>query len=212
MNTDKKWWKTVLKTLAWFVGIWAALLVILQLTLSEKVLTKLVDKYAAEYVDGDISFGSASVSMFKRFPRVFLTLEDFAITYPADRFDTQEKAGVQGHLMFHGCGETADTLASFDRFSASINVVSLIGGTIRIPHLRLVQPRIFAHSYADGSMNWDMFRFGSEEEEEDTTTATEMGTSSYLRQLRLEKDSEERAHGKALARPPLSRNGHVTCF
>lgn len=172
MNTDRKWWKTVLKTLAWFVGIWAALLVILQLTLSEKVLTKLVDKYAAEYVDGDISFGSASVSMFKRFPRVFLTLEDFAITYPADRFDTQEKAGVQGHLMFHGCGETADTLASFDRFSASINVVSLIGGTIRIPHLRLVQPRIFAHSYADGSMNWDMFRFGSEEEEEDTTSAS----------------------------------------
>ena len=48
MNTDRKWWKTVLKTLAWFVGIWAALLVILQLTLSEKVLTKLFDKYAAE--------------------------------------------------------------------------------------------------------------------------------------------------------------------
>ena len=94
MNTQKKWWKTVLKVVLWFVGIWAVLLVTLQLTLSEKVLTKLVNRYAAEYIDGDLSFGSASVSMFKRFPRVFLTLEDFAVTYPADRFDTHEKAGA----------------------------------------------------------------------------------------------------------------------
>lgn len=166
MNTQKKWWKTVLKVVLWFVGIWAVLLVTLQLTLSEKVLTKLVNRYAAEYIDGDLSFGSASVSMFKRFPRVFLTLEDFAVTYPADRFDTHEKAGAQGHLMYMGCGETADTLASFDSFSASINVVSLIGGTIRIPHLSLVQPRIFAHTYANGDANWNIFKVSPEEEEE----------------------------------------------
>ncbi len=170
MNKDRKWWKTVLKVILWFIGIWAALLVILQLTLTEKTLEKLVDRYAAEYIDGDISFGKASVSMFKRFPRIFLSLDDFAVTYPADRFDAQEKMGVQGHLMHHGCGETADTLASFDRFSASINVVSLIGGTIRIPHLRLVQPRIFAHSYADGKANWNMFHFESGEEEADSTS------------------------------------------
>ena len=152
-----------LKILLWFVGIWAVLLVVMQLVLSEKVLTKLVNRYATEYIDGDISFGSASVSMFKRFPRIFLTLNDFAVTYPADRFDRIEKLGAQGHLVHSGCGETADTLASFDRFSASINVVSLIGGTVRIPHLRLVKPRIFAHTYADGKANWDIFRSGPEE-------------------------------------------------
>ncbi len=172
MNKDRKWWKIVIKVILWFIGLWAALLVILQLTLTEKTLTRLVDRYAAEYIDGDISFGKVSASMFKRFPRIFLTLEDFAVTYPADRFDAHEKMGVQGHLMYSGCGETADTLASFDRFSASINVVSLIGGTVRIPHLRLVQPRIFAHSYADGNANWDMFRFGSDEEEEVDSTST----------------------------------------
>ena len=170
MNKDRKWWKIVLKVILWFIGIWAALLVILQLTLTEKTLEKLVDRYAAEYIDGDISFGKASVSMFKRFPRIFLSLDDFAVTYPAGRFNAQEKMGVQGHLMHHGCGETADTLASFDRFSASINVVSLIGGTIRIPHLSLVQPRIFAHSYADGKANWNMFHFESGEEEADSTS------------------------------------------
>ena len=172
MNSRKKWWKTILKILLWFIGIWGALLVIMQLVLSEKVLTRLVNRYATEYIDGDVSFGSASVSMFKRFPRIFLTLDDFAVTYPADRYDELEKMGAQGHLMYGGCGETADTLASFDRFSASINVVSLIGGTVRIPHLRLVQPRIFAHAYADGSANWNIFRSGSgetDEEEEDAS-------------------------------------------
>ena len=161
MNNNRKWWKTVLKGVLGFIGVWAILLTVLQFTLSEKVLTKMVNRYAAEYIDGDLSFGKASVSMFKRFPRIFLTLEDFSVTYPADRFDTHEKMGVQGHLMYRGCGETADTLASFKRFSASINVVSLIGGKIRIPHLRLVKPRIFAHSYADGTANWNMFRFDS---------------------------------------------------
>ena len=175
----------MLKVVLWFIGIWAALLVILQLTLSEKVLTKVVNRYAAEYIDGDISFGSASVSMFKRFPRIFLTLEDFAVTYPADRFDVQEKMGAQGHLMYSGCGETADTLASFQRFSASINVMSLAGGTVRIPHLRLVQPRIFAHTYANGDVNWNIFKTESEDEAEDTSSFVmpdiELGRISFSR-------------------------------
>ena len=172
MENTRKWWKVILKVALWIIGIWAVLLVTLQAVLSEKVLTKLVNKYAAEYIDGDISFGSASVSMFKRFPRIFLSLDDFSITYPADRFDAQEKTGAQGHLMRRGCGEVADTLASFNRFSASINVVSLAGGTIRIPHLRLVKPRIFAHAYANGDTNWDIFKIESSEEEVEDTTST----------------------------------------
>ena len=157
----------MLKVVLWFVGIWAVLLIVLQVALSEKVLTKLVNRYAAEYIDGDLSFGSASVSMFRRFPNVALTLEDFSVTYPADRFDEIEKLGAQGHLMREGQGAAADTLASFDRFSASVNVPSLLAGTVRIPHLRLVRPRIFIHSYANGDSNMDIFRFGSDEEDED---------------------------------------------
>mgnify|MGYP003291523535 CR=1 FL=1 len=160
MGHDRKWWKTLLKVILWFVGIWAVLLLTIRVALSEKVLTKIVNKYAAEYIEGEVSFGSASVSVFKYFPRIFLTLEDFHITYPADRFDAAEKLGAQGHLMHRGCSEIADTLASFDRFSASLNLASLMGGTIRIPHLRLVHPRIFAHTYANGESNLDSFIMG----------------------------------------------------
>lgn len=152
--------------MAWIAGIWAAVLIIIQVVLSPAVLTKIVNRYAPEFIDGDIEFGKAQVSMFRRFPNISLTLEDFKITYPADRFDLQEKQGAQGHLMHHGCGETADTLASFDRFTASLSLHSLIAGTIRIPYVGLTGPRIFAHRYHDGQVNWDIFKTGSKEEEE----------------------------------------------
>ena len=162
----------MLKSALWFIGIWAALLITLQFTLSEKVLTRIVNKYAAEYIEGEVAFGKASVSMFKQFPRVFITLEDFRITYPSERFEAAEQIGAPGHLMHAGGGEVADTLASFKRFSASIDVVSAMKGTLRIPHLRLVQPRIFAHFYSDGQSNLDILKISSEENstEEDTTS------------------------------------------
>ena len=152
MEKKRVWWKILLKSVLWIVGIWAVVLVLLQATLSEKVLTKIVNKYSAEYIEGEVSFGSASVSVFKHFPRIFLTLEDFHITYPSERFDV------------------ADTLASFKRFSASLDIAALMNGTLRIPHLRLVQPRIFAHQYADGTANWDIIKVSTSEETEDTTS------------------------------------------
>ena len=174
MEKRNIWWKTLLKSVLWFIGIWAVLLVTLQFALSEKVLTKIANKYAAEYIEGEVEFGKASISMFKRFPRVFITLEDFHVTYPSERFEDAERSGAQGHLMQAGGGEIADTLASFDRFSASINVLSAINGTLRIPHMRLVHPRIFAHFYADGQSNLDILKISSEEAE----TEVEQDTTS----------------------------------
>lgn len=165
--------KTLLKLVLWISGIWLALLLILQAVFSSPILTKTVNRYASEYIEGDISFGKASISMFRFFPSITLTLEDFSVTYPAERYDRQEKLGVQGHLMYHGCGETADTLASFNRFTVGINVPALLGGTIRIPYLRMDSPRIFAHSYADGSANWNIFRTTSADAEAESDKVNE---------------------------------------
>lgn len=163
---EKKNRHILMKILLWTVGIWISLIVIAQVILSSPVLTDAVNRFASEHVDGDIAFSKVQVSLFKRFPKVTMTLEDFSITYPAERFDSLERAGVQGHMMYHGCSEAADTLASFKEFSASVRLFPLIAGDIHIPHITLVKPRIFAHSYADGSANWDMFRTGEGHEEE----------------------------------------------
>ena len=169
----KSAWQNVLKVtvivVLWTAGVILGLMIVLEVVLSGTFLTRIVEKVAADFVDGDVSFGKASVSMFRRFPAAVLTLEDFSVTYPAERFDSLESAGVQGHLMYKGTAEVADTLASFSRFAVGVNIPALISGTVHVPYMRLDKPRVFAHSYADGSANWNIFKTGSEEEEADTT-------------------------------------------
>ncbi len=159
----------IVKALLWFCGIWAALLVILQITLSPAILGRIVDRFMSEYVDGSLEFGKIGVNMFRHFPNIGINMEDVSLTYPSDRFDSQEAQGPQGVLLRHGCGETADTLASFRRFSAGINIGPLLAGKISIPNISLEKPRIFAHSYSDGSANWNIFRFAGDN---DTTAAS----------------------------------------
>ncbi|MBQ7812793.1 MAG: hypothetical protein IJ394_09575 [Bacteroidales bacterium] len=169
VKTHKSIFRRLLNLILWTAGIWAAVLVILQFILSSSVLTGIVNRYAAEYVDGEVSFGDVSVNMFRRFPNISLSLDDVSITYPSDRFEALEQAGAQGDLLYHGTGAAADTLMSFERFSVSINLAALAGGSVNIPHMRLTKPRIFAHSYAPANRNWDIFRFATTEEEEDST-------------------------------------------
>lgn len=126
--------KKVLKVITWAACIIAALLTTAELILSSQLTTKIVNRYAKEYIDGTLNFGKVSASILKRFPAATVTFEDFSITSPTD------------------------TLASFKRFSASTNIGQLIFGRINIPSVELVKPRIFAHSYDDGSTNWDIFR------------------------------------------------------
>ena len=161
---SKKWSqaaKVTAKVILWIAAVAMAIMVLLEIVLSGAVLTGIVSRVADEYVDGDIHFGKVRASLFRRFPATTLTLEDFHITYPADRFDKAEKEGVQGHLMYRGCGQDADTLASFRRFSVGVKLLPLLSGTVDVPYMRLDHPRIFAHSYADGSANWNIFKAGS---------------------------------------------------
>lgn len=169
--------RRIIKIAAWVAGIWLTLIIVLQLVLSSSILTGLINKYGDQFIDGDISFGKAEVSLLKRFPKVTMTLEDFSITYPAERYDSLEKVGAQGHMLYHGCSDVADTLASFKEFSASVRVLPLLKGEINIPHVSLIKPRIFAHSYDGQNANWNIFKTGDQEEvevEAEDTTSTAM--------------------------------------
>ena len=53
--------KVVMKSILWIVGIWTALLIVMEVVLTQSVLTGLVNKYAAEYIDGDLRFGKVDV-------------------------------------------------------------------------------------------------------------------------------------------------------
>lgn len=160
---------TLLRILIAITAIWLAVLLAVQVVLSPKTVAKLIDKYAPEYIDGQVHIGKASLSLFRHFPNVGLSLEGFDITYPADRFDSLQAQGAQGHLALKGLGHEADTLASFRRFSASVNIISLIRGKINIPYAELVSPRIFVHRYYDGQSNLDIIRLPQSDSTEESS-------------------------------------------
>ncbi len=159
----------ILKVILWFAGIWAALLVILQVIFSSGALNGLISKLTDQYIDGELQFETVKINMFRHFPHVGIIMKNGSLTYPADRFDELEAKSVQGRMLYHGCGETADTLASFRHFSVGIDMAALLTGKIHITHVMMVKPRIFAHSYDADNANWNIFRLP--ESDTDTTEA-----------------------------------------
>ena len=158
--------KKILKTVVWVLIIWLILLVILQIALSPSVLTGMVEKYAGNYVDADLSFKKIGVSMFRAFPNVSLRMEDCAVTYSHEKFDSL--IGRDMPVQFLGRGKVqesdsvpkmpspADTLAVFDRFDLKINPIGLLFWKLDIPEISVSKPRVFAHTYRDGSSNWNI--------------------------------------------------------
>ncbi len=169
LTAGKTIFRRIAKVLLWVAGIWIVLLLILQTALSPSVLSKIVNRFTAEYIDGDLQFERIRVNMFRHFPYVGIAVENGSLTYPSDRFDSLEFKGPQGRLLYHGCGKTADTLASFRHFSAGVDIAALIAGKVHISHVIMVRPRIFAHSYDEDNANWNIFRFPESGDTDDTS-------------------------------------------
>ena len=91
-----------------------------QIILNTSVLNRIVDRIAEEYIDGSVSFRKAHFNLFRHFPNFTVTIEDFDILYDREKFSGY--GGDEYYLVRMGRGESADTLASFRRFSISLNM------------------------------------------------------------------------------------------
>ena len=163
--------KTVWKVLLWVAGVWAVILIAVQVALSPSVLTRLANRFANEYVDADVSFGEVRLSVFRSFPYLNIGFTDFSLTYPSDRYAAVEDSTY--YMMRQGRGPGADTLASVRRMFASVDVAALAAGTVRVPSLVLDRPRIFAKDYADGRKNWDVFIAGGSKDKDPADSLAE---------------------------------------
>ena len=163
--------KTVWKVLLWVAGVWAVILIAVQVALSPSVLTRLANLFANEYVDADVSFGEVRLSVFRSFPYLNIGFTDFSLTYPSDRYAAVEDTTY--YMMRQGRGPGADTLASVRRMFASVDVAALAAGTVRVPSLVLDRPRIFAKNYADGRKNWDVFIAGGSKDKDPADSLAE---------------------------------------
>ena len=162
-----KWLKGILLA---FLGLWAVVIIALQLLLSSAFLTKVVNRLADRYVDGTVTFSDVKASMFKSFPNLNVSIGDFSLTYPHDRFAAYDSvATVSDSLRNLGRGTEMDTLAHFDRLSVSVNYMDLIRKKLNIRHVVLEHPRVFAHRYDSTATNWKMFKLEPKESDSDST-------------------------------------------
>lgn len=150
--------KRIRKILIIAVSVIAGLFLAVQLVLNSPVTTKLARKYAAEYVDGNVDWSRIHFSMIRNFPKVRVTVDDLSLTYPHDRFASYDPAVPKHPFMECGRGAEEDTLASWKRFTAAVNVWKLIRKDLVLNDASIESLRAFAHSYRPGEANWNMFK------------------------------------------------------
>ncbi len=162
------------------------LLVALQVVLRPSVLTPIVNRVAAQYVEnGELRFSRVHASVLKDFPFLNVSLEDGALVYPHGLFARYDSLLVEHgrfQLLQAGRQEEMDTLASFRRMDASLNLVNYLRKTgYDLRRVELDRPRIFAHYYDSTAANWDILRLG----DPDDTTGKETAPPIRLQKIRL---------------------------
>ena len=168
------------------VGLVVLALVVLQIFLRPRVLTPIVNRVAAQFVDGgELRFSNVRASVLKDFPFLNFTLEDGAIVYPHDRYARYDSLLVEHgrfRMLQAGRQEEMDTLASFRRLDASLNLVNFLQKTsYDIRRAELDRPRIFAHYFDSTAANWDILRLGNP----DDTSGKEPLPPIRLQRIRL---------------------------
>jgi len=151
--------KTITHCTLWTAGIILSLLLIVQILLTPRVLTPFIEKYAAHFVDADVSFDRVSVNVFRNFPNISITIDSCTITYSSDKF--AELTSQENLLLpsLKGCsrdmtGVVPDTLASMAEFRASVNPFALLAHKMRIKQIAITDLKGYAHRYDSSSVNW----------------------------------------------------------
>lgn len=143
----KKPLKITLISLGSLIGlIIIVLAVVSDLVLNPKRSTRLVNKYASNFITCDYNIGKVDISLFKTFPDVGVEIQDLVLV--------NSMSGCQN-----------DTLAAVDECVIALNIKELLSNNnIIINKANLRGGSINVFSDADGTANFDIFAGGEEEE------------------------------------------------
>jgi len=129
-----------MKKILWIVGglllVLLAAAFIIPIAFKDEIKAK-IDEQIAKSVNADVYFDADkfSLSLFRHFPNVSVSLSDF---------------GVVGKAPFKG-----DTLVSVKEFDVVVNLMSVIRGEqIKVNGIYLDSPRVLAKVLKDGTANW----------------------------------------------------------
>jgi uncharacterized protein involved in outer membrane biogenesis len=129
----------------------------------KKQITNLVKKEINKALTAKVDFKDASLSLFRHFPRVAISVSNISIV---------------GNQTF-----TGDTLLSAKSIDVSANLISIIKGeNIKVGGVYIESPRIFAKVNKEGQPNWDIVRSDG-----DTTNLNAADTASSPFSLQLKE-------------------------
>lgn len=154
--------KKIVKIIGFTLLAILILLIIIPIFFKDKVL-KTVTDVAGHYVDADINIGNLDLSLISNFPGATVVLDDVSVV---------------GRNEFKG-----DTLAAFDNFELTMNVMSLFGGKIKVKSVELNNPKVNIIVTKQGKPNYDI----SMPDDEATEEVTEEDTVASKFALALKK-------------------------
>ena len=135
-----------------------------QVALNTKTLDRIVQRFAAEYIDGGIRYDRLKLSLVKDFPNGRLRMENFSLVYPHERFDAYPVKNEEGR------GVEVDTLAAFELLDAGVDYrLFLKEKKIHLRESHLHGLRAFVHVYDTSATNLQVLKFIGKKEETDST-------------------------------------------
>lgn len=117
-------------------------------------------------IDGNIDYAKIDMSLARSFPVFKVTLDTVSLTYDHEKFAAYDGLGEPHALLGRGRGAESDTLASFDRLTAAVNVWKLLSGKVRVKEVSLDGLNAYLHVY-DTISNLSIFKPSGKEK--DTT-------------------------------------------
>ncbi|RPD42380.1 AsmA-like C-terminal region-containing protein [Chitinophaga barathri] len=160
--------KKVLKGIGIGLLVLIALLIAIPYFFKGQIMAKIKTELNKS-LNAKVEFKDVDISLFRRFPRLAVALEELSIT-GVDHF-------------------SGDTLLGVKRLDIAMNLMSVIkGDRIDVYNVVLQQPRIHALVDEEGRANWDITK-----PDTDTTTAAPGDTSSGEFSMSLQQYSIENA-------------------
>lgn len=154
-------WVKILLALGWTaVGIVVLVLALITVAvtyLQPERLTPIVEKYANEYLNADVSIGRTEISFWHTFPKFELDVRQLSVRSKA--LDSIP-AGLREKLP-----AGADSLLYIEHFNGAINIPELFAARIALYDINFEKPRINIVQATPELSNLDIFPKSDEEEE-----------------------------------------------
>lgn len=150
-----------------FFTIIALLIIIILIPIFFKgPIEKKVKEEINKSLNAKVDFSDFTLSLIRGFPNFYVALEDMSVV---------------------GIGEfEKDTLMSFKKFSAKIDLISAIKmENIKIKSIFLDKPSVYAHVLPDGKVNWDIVKPSADSIPEDTTASEPLEFKASLKKFEI---------------------------